>query len=325
MSWHFSLALEEAFSEACSLDGELSAPWRSMPTALDDSCSDRMKGICHRSPFGMMFVPSTDAHGEDLLTWFLADFPARTSARLDSERGLMASTPGSGERWLGSFRKPNQFLYSSRIRRICVLAGLSECSKTLTAWGTTRRGVCLERKTVELRTREKGCGLLPTPTTTMLKWPAHRRLMEFLGRARPPTSPSQRPANSRASTSTWLSLRDAFASLPTHRASDADRGGRGDLLQAWRGNNNSHFRNLPTPTASLYGTNRGGAAGRTGKIRPSLESLTGGPWISFREWMMGWPLGWTASEPLATDRYQQWCDWHGKYSDPGRSREARLP
>lgn len=30
---------------------------------------------------------------------------------------------------------------------------------------------------------------------------------------------------------------------------------------------------LPTPTASAYGNCRGGAAGRVGKLRPSLQSL----------------------------------------------------
>ena len=80
MSWHYSLALEEAFSEACSSAGAPSAPWRLTPTALDDSCSAKMKGTCHRSLFGLMFVPSTDAHGEELLTWFLEGFPAKISA-----------------------------------------------------------------------------------------------------------------------------------------------------------------------------------------------------------------------------------------------------
>lgn len=271
MSWHYSLALEAAFSEAYSSAGVPSAPWRSMPTALDDSCSDRMKGTCHRSPFGMMFVPSTDAHGEALLTWFLAGFPARTSVRLDNARGLMASTLDCGERWLASFPKPGRSLYSSKIRRIFELADLSECSKTLTAWGTTRRGVCLERKIVELHTRANECGLLPTPTTvgnemspSMQKWPAHQRLMELLGRFK-----------------------------------------------------NSHLKSLPTPTATRYGSTRGGANGRKGEVRPSLEALTGGPWISFREWMMAWPLGWSGSEPLATDRFQQWFDWHGRRLDHG--------
>tara|TARA_R100000808_G_C2113581_1_gene126927 strand:- start:348 stop:764 length:417 start_codon:yes stop_codon:yes gene_type:complete len=31
------------------------------------------------------------------------------------------------------------------------------------------------------------------------------------------------------------------------------------------------------------------------------------------EWLMGWPIGWTDSRPLATDRFPQWLLSHGKY------------
>jgi site-specific DNA-cytosine methylase len=84
---------------------------------------------------------------------------------------------------------------------------------------------------------------------------------------------------------------------------------------------------FPTPSASSYGSNRGGAAGRVGQARHSLESMarhgmwpsptrsdgTGGPGRSDRrtggdnlrtavggrlspdwtEWLMGMPVGWT--------------------------------
>ncbi len=54
---------------------------------------------------------------------------------------------------------------------------------------------------------------------------------------------------------------------------------------------------LPTPSASNYGTNKGGAAGRVGKVRPSLNSLArlNGATINpaFVEWMMGYPAEWT--------------------------------
>jgi hypothetical protein len=69
---------------------------------------------------------------------------------------------------------------------------------------------------------------------------------------------------------------------------------------------------LPTPTARLYGNNRGGGAGRTGKVRPSLESLAGGIRLSLREWMMGWPIGWTELDPLATARFRRWLHLHGE-------------
>lgn len=301
MSWHFSLALEEAFSAASCLVGAQSARWNSMPSAPDDSCSARMKDTCHHSPFGMMYVPSTDAHGEALLTWFRAAFPVRISVRLDAEKALMATTLGCGERWLGSFRKPSHSLYSSRIHHIYALADLSESSRTLTAWGTTRRGVCLERTTVWRRTPENGCGSLPTLTTvgnemspSMMKWPVHRRLAAFLGQSKPPTSQSSRPErpDSPKSMSNTQWLMDAFGCVK-----------------------------LPTPTATLAGYHRGGAAGRTGPIRPTIDTMTGGVSICFREWMMGWPIGWTASKQLETDKFQQWYNWHGTYLDPGPRRK----
>jgi hypothetical protein len=29
------------------------------------------------------------------------------------------------------------------------------------------------------------------------------------------------------------------------------------------------------------------------------------------EWLMGWPMGWTSLEPLATDRFHEWQQQHG--------------
>lgn len=55
---------------------------------------------------------------------------------------------------------------------------------------------------------------------------------------------------------------------------------------------------LPTPTASAYGSCRGGGAGRVGKWRPSLHSLG---ILHPEDWerMMGYPIGWTAVTRLA--------------------------
>ncbi len=69
---------------------------------------------------------------------------------------------------------------------------------------------------------------------------------------------------------------------------------------------------LPTPSAVAYGTNMGGAAGRRGKVRPSLYTMAKrGQWPDgcadrgllsplFVEWMMAFPIGWTACAPLET-------------------------
>jgi DNA (cytosine-5)-methyltransferase 1 len=48
-----------------------------------------------------------------------------------------------------------------------------------------------------------------------------------------------------------------------------------------------------------------GGVGRTGPSGGPLNPT----WV---EWLMGWPLGWTALEPLAMDRFQQWLRLHGQ-------------
>jgi DNA (cytosine-5)-methyltransferase 1 len=72
-------------------------------------------------------------------------------------------------------------------------------------------------------------------------------------------------------------------------------------------------RLLPTLRA-----NKLGLEDSHGKVE-AWGSLTarGGVYLSLREWIMGWPIGWTALLPLATAKFQEWCDSHGKRSpDP---------
>jgi len=84
---------------------------------------------------------------------------------------------------------------------------------------------------------------------------------------------------------------------------------------------------LPTPSAVNYGSNCGGAAGRQGKNRPSLQTMarkglwptpTANRWSGLQShgcnlilgtlnpqwvaWLMGYPLDWlkTSCEPLET-------------------------
>lgn len=134
-------------------------------------------------------------------------------------------------------------------------------------------------------TSGSGSGSWPTPTAknnalapSMQKWPAHRRLM-----------------------------------LPTPRTSDADRGGRGDLIQAVRGNENSHYRMWATPVARDARTFAGAAMMPNSEGGEPLTVQVGGTlnpqWV---EWLMGWPIGWTEVEPLETDKFQRWWCSHGK-------------
>jgi len=78
---------------------------------------------------------------------------------------------------------------------------------------------------------------------------------------------------------------------PTPRATDADRGGRGDLIQAVRGNPSpsGHFK-WPTPTANR----------RSGLQSHGRNAILGPLNPTFLEWLMGFPTDWTAVAPSET-------------------------
>lgn len=73
-----------------------------------------------------------------------------------------------------------------------------------------------------------------------------------------------------------MTLSDAVKGLwPTAVRGDADRGGRSNNM---RGNPTLGSAVLyPTPSAHPYGSNRGGAAGREGPVRESLEGVAQWP------------------------------------------------
>ena len=129
-------------------------------------------------------------------------------------------------------------------------------------------------------------------------------------------------------------------SWPTIRSTDGERGGRGDLIQAIRGNPNSHYKMWPTPTArdhkdgsakSCANVPPNGLLGRVVHLWPTptksdatrstfsseekrykngrglqLADQAGGSlnptWV---EWLMGFPLGWTDCGDSATRSYQR--------------------
>lgn len=67
---------------------------------------------------------------------------------------------------------------------------------------------------------------------------------------------------------------------------------------------------LPTPTAAGNEHSPSMAKWPAHQRLQALLSGCGGPQASFREWLMGWPIGWTDVAPLVTARFQEWLRWH---------------
>ncbi len=186
MSWHFSRALVAEFLQGACLDGEQFAPSSSMPIALDDSCSDKMKGISHHSPFGMMYVHSTDVIGEAVLTSYLAAFPAKPIRR-QLEDAIAQTT--FGLRCGGSWQMSLPGTYSPRTSQ----PKQSTRRPTISSrWDTKPEQLPLARQTWVATTFGPEVGYLHTPTTkanycapSMQKWPGARSFVTVFGGAPP--------------------------------------------------------------------------------------------------------------------------------------------
>ena len=77
MSWLFSQALVEEYSEGISLDGAQSAQSSGKPTQQAYCAPDKMTAFSRLSRFGMTYKPLTATHGEALLMSYLAAFHAK--------------------------------------------------------------------------------------------------------------------------------------------------------------------------------------------------------------------------------------------------------
>lgn len=167
-------------------------------------------------------------------------------------------------------------------------------------------GIAYLRKSSALPMNGIGSGLLPTPTASTggpePEGKTGRKLVTVLNRTPVSMLPTPR-ANKRGlpdSHGDLTAWQQVGVKLPTPRASDAERGGRGDLLTVLRGYETKHAGTLPTPTARDWRSGKASEETHQKNARPLNASLSGlasnqsgrvNP--RFLEWMMNVPIGWT--------------------------------
>jgi hypothetical protein len=69
---------------------------------------------------------------------------------------------------------------------------------------------------------------------------------------------------------------------------------------------------VATPTARDWKSGKASQATHERNSRPLSEQIGGLLNPNWVEWLMGWPIGWTALEPLETDKFRQWLSAHGE-------------
>lgn len=167
MSWLFSQALAEEYSEVSSLAGGQYAQLNVMPTPHKFSRNDKMMESSNLSRFGLTCAVLTESHGEELLTSFLAGFPARTLAQMVMAPASTDVVPDCGQKWRELSVKYDLHSSAWKIRRDSGEKVLPWSSVTLPRWGMAASGFVFQHRTAERPMKETGCGLWPTAKATI--------------------------------------------------------------------------------------------------------------------------------------------------------------
>jgi len=292
MSWHYSRALEEASSAGGFSDGVLFALSSGTSTPEPSSCLDRMMEASNRSPFGTTSGHSSGPRGEASSTSSREVSHVRTSPSRVRAPASAESGPDSGGRWLASWAKYDRDSSSWKTPQLSLIEDSTACSATFPRSGMMRSGVCWERPPLALLIDESESGFsrasIPTPTAGDAKSSGSRQAEG--SRAHPGISLTDYVRRDGGRGRMWLT---PTVDAATERTAKYAQGGTSLSLAV---------RMYPTPTCNDAKNN--GGPSQHARATAALNVVAGGAlnprWV---EWLMGWPLGWTALDASGTDRY----------------------
>lgn len=298
-------ALEEGYLPISCSDTDVCVPSRSMSIASRSYRRGRRTVFFHGFPSLTMCADSMGRRGRGSSTSLLEGFPAPTSPSPGNAQGSKASSPGSGRRWPASLARYDRDTSSWRTSQGCLFLaqgpreqGWGEYVETWPRWGMTVDGALYPLPTLVPRTGGRGCGLWPTPDAHVsnLTEPVEKFEQRRL----------KLKENGINGNGAGTPLAVAVRMWPTIRSTDGERGGRGDLIQAVRGNASTRYRMWATPQARDHKSGKVSQATMERNSRPLSERVGGSLNPDWVEWLMGWPVGWTRLEPMDGLRWEGW-------------------
>lgn len=326
MSYTYLLEAGAESSAACFSGIPACVLWRLNLDAAKICSTDNGTASSLNSPSGMTSKHSTQNHGAGTLTSLPADSRVRTSAQLEKALVLEGAEVGSGNIWRESRLKPIRRGSSWKIRRSSGVEALPLSSVTLPSWGMIRRGRLLERITSVRLIGVTECGFWATPLASDWKSgkggiPRKRQGSHPLRQQILWATPCAADAKGSTGGAQGRSLRTDVRIWPTPCAMEPEKDIKKHLEKlskprSERGggcgpNLATAVKKFPTPTRSMATMGDMNQARHCSKMRPPYNSVNGGSlnpdWV---EWLMGWPVGLTASEPLAMDKFQEWLRQH---------------
>jgi len=338
MSWLFSQALVEEYLEDTSLDGELFAPLNGNNTQQAYCAPDKMTKFSRLFRFGMTYKPLTETRGEELLTLYLEDFHAKTSAQQVKAQESKEINPQCGNTWQGSLARLDPSTSLWRTAQCSLLEDLELSLQTFPRWGSMQNGALYQLPMLVQTISVKEFGSEPnnetffhTPNTTGLDGGSNGRkaLKKRLqlptpdASARGPTKDYDPTAKSQSG----RTLQSYVKKWPTPQARD-HKGSSGRSNTGQELDLPTKVKLWPTPATRDYkGANSfktttekisQGKRSHMGQLPNAImmgeQTAIGGTlnptWV---EWLMGWPLGWTDLKPLEMDKSLYVQQQHGSY------------
>ena len=319
-------------AERCS-GGERSVPSKLRNTREASSCRDKKTESSTSSRSGMTLEHSTADRGERRSMSSVEVSHVKTSVLPEKDLVLSEENGvGYGESMPGSFARYDRATASWKTHQCSLFGGLESFSATWPRSGMMRRGKCYQLATAAHRMNGRGCGLsekFPPPTVfgnnnrKGISPKAGDGLATYVKKFPTPCSHDSFDMYLKdISTSKFDSARRGLVAFvrkwPTPVASD-HKSVKGSLrikLSYAIERGATKTRKYPTPcsTDATKWNNmtpeerqRKGQAVRLFNVVNEDGEKNGGrlnpDWV---EWLMGWPIGWTASRPLGTDRFRLW-------------------
>lgn len=326
MSWHYSRALVEAYSEANCSGTALSALSKTMPTHGMFWSPGKTTEACPRSRSGIMYAPLKETLGAELLTWFQEDSRVRTFPQPERAPESPENGQGFGAKWHELSVKYDLATHSWKTVHCLFPEDLPQSLVTLPKWGTLQLGGLWERITPAHLTSETESGFWQTPTVSVAEHPGqvkHKKGQQLRLPQQvknppmfPTPSASEPELERRANTantyvtntgtvrnqnadgsSSNLGLAGSVKMFPTPTASTGGPEPEGKTGRKLA----TAVKSWPTPAACMSkGSSPAALTRKTGKSRENdrldhkIMATEGGQlnpdWV---ELLMGWPRGWT--------------------------------
>lgn len=320
MSYTYLLESGEESSAECYSDIPAFVPSKLSLSAEKFSCNGNATESSQNFQSGTTCELSTASRGEEKSTVSAEASPAKTFPQREKARVLTGREAGYGASSRVLLAKFDRDTRSWKTLQCSLFGDSDECLETFPRSGMTQNGLLWELTTLELRTGASASGFWRTPDTGAGGTVSEKALEEMANGnwKRPSGSQKQLRLQDQVRhpqlwpTPNCSGLDGGSNSHPTPLSSDFKKRGPTSKQQ---GLVDVVTKMYPTPKcqdarAALFDSksNLGevihGRYLNGGNETPQTKTARLNPnWV---EWLMGWPIGWTDSAPLATDKFRSW-------------------